>query len=498
MKLKSLLAVSLLATVATAVVAGPYEAAMQKALNARAKADETVKLYTSMSPIEQFVYKKMLEAPNYRSLTPEGKVKVFVENVIPALEKSPLYTKDSSPMTNGKDSDIKQLVKDYKVEDGKPVSDEQHQKHLQLVDRLALADALFFEDIPAYEAAVKEYKNLVQNKSVLFGGTEQELHAHLVQSTLSYNLLKTLNASGWNRGFVAEQGAYSRGGETSVWTNQLHLGYKLKAGDYSSVGGFVTTGLENSKFTATAQSQHRAVDLGLGLYATTGTDKLRLSGLFQAYSTNNKVDNSFSADVESDYKKLLSQIIKINDNNPLKNEVFTDTVNLNKGVLSFVAKAEYLFQVNDKFNVTPALFYQAQKTSAQDEVTVGHALLSIPAMMTHQVGGALAADYRVNDKFTLGGDVAVSYLRTAAGTHQYQAKVLDWKAPDNALFLQSTYKVETREVANVLTNYRVATQVKASYTVTPNITVAGKAGFSYFTHTKAQTATYGVDLNLKF
>lgn len=486
MKLKGLLAASLLATVATAAVAGPYDAAVQKALDAKAVMEQDVALFTALTPVEQNVYTTMLKAPNYATLSADGRATLFATSVLKSLKEG--STKDNP--------DVQEFVKKF---DG--TDEEKQQAYLTLVDRLAFVDKFFLEDIPAYQNAVIDYKKLVRSKGAeLFQGRDQAVLGHLVQGQLSYDLLKDLNAADANKGFANLQGAYAANADASDLANFGHFGYKLQSSDNTALGAFVSVGNEKTKAKSeTVSAKQNAVDLGLGLYAAANAGNFKLSGLFQAYAGDTRVNNEFTQDVEATYQSMLSKIVKLYDDDPLKNEAFSDSVNVNKGVASFTGKVEYAYKVNDGLTVTPALFGQAVKTSKQYEVTTARAEYSLPSMFSYQAGAAVAVDYKVTPAVELGGDLAVSYVKTTAGTYTYDKQVVDFTPPaGEELLFKTTYKTEKAEADYTLKNVRVAAQAKLAYHVTPNTTVTAKAGYNYLTKSKAHSGTYGLDVAFKF
>lgn len=321
-----------------------------------------------------------------------------------------------------------------------------------------------------------------------------------MQGQLSYDLLKDLNATAGDRGFVNLQGAYASNADAKDLANFAHFGYKLKSSDNTALGAFVSVGNERVKLKSdSVGAKQNAVDLGLGLYAAATAGDFKFSGLFQAYAGDTRVKNSFDLDVEATYKSMLTDKVELEDLNPLKNKNFSDTVNVNKGVASFTGKVEYAYKVNDGLTVTPALFGQAVKTSSQYEVTTELAQYSVPSIFSYQAGGAVAVDYKVNPALELGGDLAVSYVKTKAGTYTYDAKVVDYTPPagEEKLFT-TTYKTEKQQADYTINNVRVAAQAKLAYHVTPNTTVTAKAGYNYLTKTKAHSGTYGLDVAFKF
>lgn len=505
MKLKALLAASLLATVATTAVAGPYETLYQNAQDARASLVESYNFYSNaegtggLNIAERYVFTKMQEAPGYANLTPEGKVKILVD-YLPQLKKKV----EEAEKNNGSDQEFKGFLNEMKVFIGTmEITDPEAAALAQtnFVNRLAVADRLFQEDVPNYNAAVREFKNYVQKLDPqMFMPREQALLAHLEQTTLSYDLLKDLNSAQADQGFVNLQGGYAKSQDASDLANFAHFGYKLQASDKAAVAGFVTAGHEKTQTQNTAVSgKTNTTNVGVGLYAAADAGNFKFSGLLQAYAGDSAVKNVFDVQVEDAYKALLVENIKLEDKDPLKNGHFEDSVNVNKGVVSFVGKAEYAYKVKDGLTVTPALFYQALKTTAQEEVTVKQRVYSAPAMFTNQVGAAVAVNYQVAPAVNLGLDVAGSYLHTSAGDYTYQVKELDKPAVvDGSIFLQDSYKTVTKTAPYNVTNYRIATQAKLAYTVSPSTTVTAKAGYTYFTGTKAHSGTYGVDVAFKF
>lgn len=482
MKFNKLLAATLLATAATAAFAGPYEDQLAKVQNIKQQLEADVKTFHTFSAPEQYLFNVFRQSAEYPRLTPEGKGLVYNKNIREAALKS---------NTSGKE-EIEKYFKEF---------DQNPDRYLDLVHKLEVVDRIWLEGVPNY---IQEYRRLVamieKGGEELYGYRDQEVHQHLVQTGLTYDLLKDLNATAGNQGFVNYQGAFSKATDSKDIVNFAHFGYKLQPTDNVAVAGFVTTGLEKSTNGSQVSSKHKATNLGLGFYAVAQKDNFKLSGIFQALAADTQVKNSINLDPQADLEALVLQPKEYYEYSaPMAKFNKTDEVNVNKGVMSTVVKGEYTYKANDALTLTPALFFQATKTSSQYEVTTGLQEYAVPGIFTKNFGAAVAVDYKVNPQLALGGDLAVSYLKTSAGTYTYTAQEAVWTPPAGEEYLFKTeYKNVDATAPYKVNNVRVAAQAKLAYAVTPNATVTAKAGYSYLTKTKAHAGTYGLDVAFKF
>lgn len=482
MKFNKILATTLLAAAATAAFAGAYEDQLAKVQTIKQNLEADVITFNTFSSVEQNVFNIFRQVEGYNKLSPDGKATIFAKEIRKVLTSY-----------NGAD---KQLIEEYlKAFDANPDG------YLDLVHKLEVVDRIWLEGVPNYN---NEYLRLVKliekGGEALYGYRDQEVHQHLVQTGLTYDLLKDLNATAGNQGFVNFQGAFSKATGSKDAANFAHFGYKLQPTDNVALAGFVTTGLEKSTLDSKVTSKHKAVNLGLGFYAVAKKDNFQLSGLFQALAADTQVKNRFDFDPQADLVALELQPKEYyHFSAPIAKYNQADEVNVNKGVMSAVVKGEYAYKATDALTLTPALFFQATKTSSQYEITTGLQEYSVPSIFTKNFGAAVAVDYKVNPQLQVGGDFAVSYLKTSAGTYTQTTKEAVWTPPaGEELLFQTVYQDVSKTAPYKVNNVRIAAQAKLAYAVTPNATVTAKAGYSYLTKTKAHAGTYGLDVAFKF
>lgn len=311
-------------------------------------------------------------------------------------------------------------------------------------------------------------------------------HPQSKPQSLATGILKHSNA------FLCTSGIASSNGDTDAYAQLVTAGYNLALPRYhTNVTLFADAQLgKTTTSSATRDLTTKAhTGYGVGALASFHQRGFTLSGL-ASYNWGKTTVNG-----TTDYTSLINQLtdstlkdqLASSAKSTLDSQAATRTTN-------FLVKAAYNFNVGRGVTLTPSLTYQYQHFAPQDATTTSTnaatqaqaaSTPAIPALTTHGIGAGVDLSYRVNPRLVVGADAQVMKYQTTLAQPQVATNT-------------TTNQVSTTSVDTQLKYLNYNTNLKASYNITPRVTVSAQVGYSYTTELEQSGVNYGVGVSYRF